>query len=166
MPEEGSVAPKERINIVYKPATNVQEEVELPLKLLFIGTCSPKKDNRPIEERPRINIDKDNFNKVMAEQNLTLSISVPNRLSDHPGDELPVTLKIENLKDLSPESIVQQVDELRKLIEVREALKALKHPMGNVPAFRRKLESLLADETARQRLLKELGIESGGETPA
>ena len=34
MAKEASVAPKERINIVYRPATgDVKEDVELPLKI-------------------------------------------------------------------------------------------------------------------------------------
>ena len=38
MAKEGSVAPKERVNIMYKPATgDAKEEVELPLKLLMLG---------------------------------------------------------------------------------------------------------------------------------
>ncbi len=38
MAKEGSVAPKERINITFRPATgNAQEEQELPLKLLVLG---------------------------------------------------------------------------------------------------------------------------------
>ncbi|HUU45960.1 MAG TPA: type VI secretion system contractile sheath small subunit, partial [Acidobacteriota bacterium] len=34
MAKEGSVAPRERVNIVYKPATGVDEERELPLKMM------------------------------------------------------------------------------------------------------------------------------------
>ena len=38
MSDQGSVAPKERINITFKPATGgAQEEVELPLKVLVLG---------------------------------------------------------------------------------------------------------------------------------
>ena len=38
MAKEGSVAPKERVNIVYRPATgDAKVEVELPLKLLILG---------------------------------------------------------------------------------------------------------------------------------
>ncbi len=38
MATDGSVAPKERVNIVYRPATgDAQAEVELPLKLLVMG---------------------------------------------------------------------------------------------------------------------------------
>ena len=38
MAKEGSVAPKERINVTFKPATGgAQEELELPLKLMVLG---------------------------------------------------------------------------------------------------------------------------------
>ena len=55
MAKEGSVAPKERINITYKPATgDAVEDVELPLKMLFIGDYSGKPDPRPLEERVQV----------------------------------------------------------------------------------------------------------------
>jgi len=67
MPKEGSVAPQERVNITYKPATgNAQEEVELPLKMLFLGDYTGRADPRPLEERKPINVDKDNFQQVLA----------------------------------------------------------------------------------------------------
>jgi bis(5'-nucleosyl)-tetraphosphatase (symmetrical) len=45
MSKEGSVAPKERVNIVYKPATgNAQEEVELPLKIMMLGDYTQRSD--------------------------------------------------------------------------------------------------------------------------
>jgi type VI secretion system protein ImpB len=43
-------------------------------------------------------------------------------------------------------------------MELRKALTALKGPLGNVPAFRRKIQSLLQDEATRQQLLSELGL--------
>ena len=50
MAKEGTVAPKERINIVYKPATgDAQEDVELPLKMLFIGDYTGRPDPRSVE---------------------------------------------------------------------------------------------------------------------
>jgi type VI secretion system protein ImpB len=77
MGKEGSVAPKERVNIVYKPATgDAQEEVELPLKMLMMGDYTQRADPRPLEDRKPINVDKDNFSKVMSEQKLSLSFSV------------------------------------------------------------------------------------------
>ena len=66
MASAGSVAPKERINITYKPATgDAQAEVELPLKLLVVGDYTQRADDRPVEERAPINVDKDNFQDVL-----------------------------------------------------------------------------------------------------
>ena len=77
MSKEGSVAPKERVNITYKPAIgNAKEEVELPLKMLMLGDYTQRSDPRPLEDRKPINIDKDNFQEVLAEQKLTLDLSV------------------------------------------------------------------------------------------
>jgi type VI secretion system protein ImpB len=106
-------------------------------------------------------VDKDNFNDVLKAQGLDLTLSVPNRLSDNPSEDerIPVSLKFQNIRDFEPDSIVEQVPELRQLIELREALKALKGPLGNLPDFRKKLQALIQDEGARERLLGELGVQ-------
>ncbi|AGC46061.1 hypothetical protein MYSTI_04771 [Myxococcus stipitatus DSM 14675] len=160
MSKEGSVAPKERVNIVYKSDTgNAQSEVELPLKVLVVGDFTGRQDERPVEERAPINIDKNNFNEVMAKQGLSLDASVPNKLSDDPDASMSVALKFQNLSDFTPEGIVNQVPELRQLLELRAALNALKGPLGNVPAFRKKIQTLLGDSEGRQKLMAELGLD-------
>ncbi|HZN94982.1 MAG TPA: type VI secretion system contractile sheath small subunit [Myxococcales bacterium] len=159
MAKEGSVAPKERVNIVYKSATGgAQEEVELPLKILMMGDYMGRQDNRPLEERKPVNIDKSNFNKVMAEQNLAVDITVPDKLSSEKDAQLGMKLAFKSLADFEPDAIVNAVPELKKLVELRSALTALKHPLGSVPAFRKKLQALLGDEAARQKLTGELGL--------
>ncbi len=81
MAKESSVAPRERVNIVYRPATgDAKEEVELPLKLLIMGDFTGKPDDRPLEERDPVNIDKDNFNEVLKAQNLGLKLTVGDKL--------------------------------------------------------------------------------------
>lgn len=163
MSKQGTVAPKERVNIVYKSDTgDGQEEVELPLKILMLGDYTGKKDETPLEERKAINIDKDNFNEVLRNQNVELSISVPDKLSGEAGAELPLQLKFNKLSDFGPEAVVQQVDELNQLLELRSALTALKGPLGNVPSFRRKLQTMLGDDIARGKLMSELGIGNDG----
>ncbi|MCL6408892.1 type VI secretion system contractile sheath small subunit, partial [Dickeya dadantii] len=71
---------------------------------------------------------------------------------------LPVKLSIGGLNDFSPDRIAQQVPELRKLLDLREALVALKGPLGNIPSFRNRLQDLLSSEEAREQLLKELEL--------
>lgn len=165
MGKEGSVAPKERVNITYKPATgDQQEEVELPLRILMMGDYTGKPDDTPLEERKPINIDKDNFNEVMAEHKLSLDLNVADKLSGNEGDEMSVALKFKSLKDFTPEGIAEQVPELRQLMQLRNALTALKGPLGNIPKFRKRIQELLGDDAARERLMKELGMgDDGGE---
>ena len=160
MAKEGSVAPKERVNIVYRPATgDAKEEVELPLKLLVMGDFTLRADDRMVEEREPINIDKDNFNEVLKAQNLKLDITIPNKLSEDPEEEISLGLKFESLADFGPEAIVKNTPELNKLLELREALTSLKGPMSNRPEFRKKIQELIKDEAAREQLLKELKLE-------
>lgn len=173
MAKDSSVAPRERVNIIYKPATgDAQEEKELPLKLLMMGDYTLRQDETPLGERSPINIDKDNFSSVMKAQELATDINVKNRLEEGSDEEMAVALKFENLKDFEPEAIAKQVPELAQLLELREALTALKGPLGNVPAFRKKIQSIMKDDAAKARILAELGgdeaDESGSEpeTPA
>jgi type VI secretion system protein ImpB len=160
MAKEGSVAPKERVNIVYKPATgDAKEEVELPLKVLVMGDFTLRDDETPVENRKTINVDKDNMDDVLKAQNVRLTTNVKSSLSDDPDAQLTVDLDFQSMKDFDPDAIVQKVPELKKLIDLRDALKALKGPLGNVPKFRKKIQELVQDEGTRARLLKELGIE-------
>jgi len=162
MAKEGSVAPQERVNITYKSSVgDVQEEVELPLKMLFVGDYTGRKDETPLEDRKPINIDKDNFQQVLAEQKIGVTLSVANRLTDAQGESLSVDLKMKKLSDFNPDAVVEQVPELQKLMQLRAALTALKGPLGNVPAFRRKIQSMLQDEGAKAKLLAELGLDGG-----
>ncbi len=160
MAKEGSVAPKERVNIVYKPATgDAAEEVELPLKILVMGDYTMREDDTPLEDRAPINIDKDNFNDVLSAQNVKLDASVDNTLSDEEDAKMDISLDFKTMRDFEPDEIIKKVPELKALVELRDALKALKGPLGNVPNFRKKIQELVKDEGARERLLKELGIE-------
>ena len=157
MAKDGSVAPKERINIKYVPSMGDQQsEMELPLKLLVLGDFKGHPEDSQLEERKTVQVDKSNFESVMKEANLSISATVDNKLTDEDGAELSVDLKFDSLKDFSPDSIGEQVPEIQKLIELREALVALKGPLGNIPAFRAKLQELIATEESREKLLSEL----------
>ncbi|ABC35340.1 type VI secretion system contractile sheath small subunit [Burkholderia thailandensis] len=162
MTTNGSVAPKERVNIVYRPATgDAKAEVELPLKVLVLGEFSTADDKPPIEELAPVNVDKDDFNDVMKAQRLTLALSVPNLLDDQAGedDRLSVALGFESIADFSPDAIVETVPELKQLVALRDALKALKGPLGNIPGFRKRIQEIVADKGARKQLLDELGLD-------
>ncbi|MEM9461490.1 MAG: type VI secretion system contractile sheath small subunit [Myxococcota bacterium] len=159
MAKKGSVAPKERINIVYKSKVDGQEEVELPFKMLIMQDLTGQPKEIDVEEREPVKIDRETFNEVMESFGLNMDISVKDQLSGEEDGLLPVHLDFKTLKDFTPDGIANQVPELQKLLELRDALSALKSPLGNKGNFRKKIQSMLADEGTREQMLKELGLD-------
>ncbi len=155
MPAEGSVAPKERVNIIYKTSTGgAVAEKELPLKMLVVGDFTNRPDQTPIENRKPVNVNKDNFNEVLSAHKVRADIAVKNTLT---GDgELSLSIGFKSIKDFEPEQVARQVPELSKLLDLREALNALRGPLGNIPAFRKKIQALIGDEATRAAILAEL----------
>lgn len=153
-----SVAPKERINVKFVPATNgQQEEVELPMKMVVVGDFSGRADDTPLEERRPVSIDKNTFASVLKDANLERDLEVRDVLrADDPDATMSLKLKFEKLSDFSPDAIVNQVPELKKLADLREALTALKGPLGNMPNFRKALGDLIEDADKRKAVLAEL----------
>lgn len=153
----GSVAPKERINISYRPAVgNAKEGVELPFKLLVLGDFTQSADESTLEDRKLINITNHNFDDVIKSLDLTADFSVENKMSAE-GGNIDISLKINELSDFEPDNIIDQVDELKQVLQLRDALKALKGPLGNSPQMRKKIQSLLSDEASRKALKSEIG---------
>lgn len=156
----GSVAPKERINISYKSSIGgASEDVELPLKMLVVDDFTGEESDEVIEDRDPVNINKDNFNDVIKSHNLSMSFSVPNKLQPDAEDDIDVSLKINNLKDFSPTQVAEQIPELASLLELRRALQALKGPLGNVPAFRKTIQAILENDETRAQVMRELGLD-------
>jgi type VI secretion system protein ImpB len=79
--------PKARINLKLALHTGgAQKKVELPLKLLTIGDFSNGKENRPLSEREKINVNKNNLTayfRNLARNHLT----VPNTLAGDGAEE-------------------------------------------------------------------------------
>lgn len=155
----GSIAPRERVNILFKPKVgNQTSEVELPLNLLVTGNLTGSTDDTPLDERQPVAVNRNNFNAVLDEAGIGRDFTVPSALSETPDVRMSVNLKVRALADLSPDNIAAQVPEMRKMLELREALVALRGPMGNLPAFRAQLKTLLDDEKSREQLIAELGL--------
>ena len=128
---------------------------------LLISNCNfPVTDSSlsPLDERTAIAINRYNLNAVISEADIEREFVVPAELSDAPNEQMYVNLKVKSMDDLSPDHIASQVPEIKRLLELREALVALKSPLGNIPAFRAQLQTLLENEDTREQLIQELGI--------
>ena len=159
MSNKQSESPKERINVTYKPATGDQtEEIEIPFKLLVVGDFNPNEEFTTVEDKKVVSVNKTNFHDVLKKQDITLDMSVDNKLSDEEHDSLNVQLNFNHMRDFSPENIIDQVDELKKLQELRESLMSLKGPLGNIPAFRKAISDVIDNPEEASKMLGELGI--------
>lgn len=158
--QDGSVAPKERINISFKPAgSDKNEEVELPLKILVLGEFEGE-DAPDYKEGETFSVDNNNFDEVMENFGVKLNYRVPNKIVDDPNAVMDINIDAKSTKAFAPDNILQNTASLRKVLELKQALIALKGPLGNTPAMRRKIKDIFNNEKRRQALKTEL--ESSG----
>ena len=136
---------------------------ELPFVVGVLSDLSGKPDEplARLKDRKFVEIDRDNFNKVLAGMKPRLAFQVDNTLQDD-GTKMNVELRFNSMDDFEPEQVVRQVEPLRKLLEARGRLTDLVSKIdGND-----KLEALLQDVLNNTDALKKLGVETGRETPA
>ncbi|WP_449466702.1 type VI secretion system contractile sheath small subunit [Stenotrophomonas humi] len=130
------------------------EQKELPFVVGVMGDFSgaPEQALPKVKDRKFVNVDLDNFDEVMEGAAPRAVYRVPNRVSDA-GGEFGVELKFNSIDDFRPESVVQQVEPLRRLIESRTKLADLRNKL----AGNEKLEDLLTDVLNNTEQLKQLG---------
>lgn len=118
--------PKARINLKLALHTGgAQKKIELPLKLLTVGDFSNGKENRPLSEREKINVNKNNFNSVLSEFNPEVNLTVPNTMAGD-GSEESINLNFSDIKDFEPEQVARQIPQLRAMLAMRNLLRDLK----------------------------------------
>ncbi len=130
------------------------EQKEIPFVVGVVSDLSgnPEQPLAKLKERKFVSIDSDNFDDVMKGMAPRAVYRVPNQLSKE-GGEFAVELKFKEMEDFRPESVVQQVEPLRKLLEVRTKLADLRNKL----AGNEKLEDLLQEVLNNTDKLAELG---------
>lgn len=148
--------PKARVNIQLDLHTGgAGKKSELPLKLLAIGDFSNGKEQRPLSERSKIDINKNNFSSVMAELSPEVHLAAENTLAGD-GSEEHLRLGFSNIKDFEPEQVARNIPQLRALIAMRNLLRDLKSNLLDNAEFRRELETILKDPELSHELRAEL----------
>lgn len=101
------------------------EKRELPMVVGILSDLSghPAASPPKLKARRLTEIDRDNFNDVMAKIQPRLQLSVADTITGN-GD-MPVELQFSNMADFHPDALVRQVPRLARLLEARQQLRDL-----------------------------------------
>ncbi|MFT4542265.1 MAG: type VI secretion system protein ImpB [Planctomycetota bacterium] len=153
---------KPRVHISYQVETGGAEvERELPFVMGVMGDFSgnPTEALKPLKDRKFVQIDRDNFNDVLAKVAPEVNMKVENTLTEE-GGEMAVSLKFKSLDDFDPAKIVNQVEPLKKLLETRNKLNDLMSKADRSEDLEGILEKVLQNKESLDALQGQLG---GGE---
>ena len=152
---------KPRVHITYEVETEGAQILrELPFVVGILGDFSgdPTEPLRPLAERKFIQIDRDNFNEVMARMTPGLNLRVDNKLADD-GTELAVALKFNSIEDFEPARVAEQVPALKALLDTRNKLRDLMSKVDRSEKLESLLEQILTNENELKSLSGQLGLE-------
>jgi len=143
------------------------ENKELPFVLGVMGDYSgmPEEQLPRVRDRKFVEIDRDNFDQVLAAMKPRLAYRVDNKLTND-GGKMGVEINFKSLDDFHPDSVVQQVEPLRKLVEARKKLSDLLSKMDGNDKLEQILNDIVANTGAQQQLSAALGLESSGAADA
>jgi type VI secretion system protein ImpB len=136
---------------------------EIPFVVGVLGDFSGK----PAEPLPRmkdrkfVNIDRDNFDQVLAGMKPRLALKVDNKLADD-ETKLGVELNFKSLEDFEPEKVVNQVEPLRKLLEARSRLSDLVHKIDGNDKLDEILQSVIGNTESLKKVGEAAGVEAKG----
>jgi len=128
------------------------QKKELPFLVGILADLSgqPAEALPKLKDRKFVEIDRDNFNDVMASIAPRVTASVDNKLTGE--GKTNVELNFHNIDDFSPVSVIRQVESLRKLFEARQRLSDLLAKLDGNDT----LDSLLREVAGNQDGLKQL----------
>jgi type VI secretion system protein ImpB len=151
-----------RVHITYDVEIGDAIEMkELPFVMGVLADLSGKPDTPlpRLRDRKFVEIDRDNFHDVLKGMKPRLAFRVDNKLTDD-DTKLGVELRFQNIDDFSPDRVAEQVEPLRKLIEVRQQLKGLLAKTDGNDRLAERLQEIISNTEKLQQLGQETGLES------
>lgn len=155
----GRVRPP-RVHITYDVETGgAIEKKELPFVVGVLADLSgnPEVPLPALKDRKFVEIDRDNFDAVLAKAAPRLVYKVDNTLTDE-DTRLGVELKFNSLEDFEPQRVAAQIEPLRKLLETRAKLANLRSTISGNDKLDSLLQEVLQNTAAMNQLRSEVGI--------
>lgn len=163
----GRVRPP-RVHITYDVETlGAIEKREIPFVVGVLADLSglPTKPLPKLKERKFTEIDRDNFDQVMAKQEPRLAFKVDNKLTEE-GGRLGVELKFQKMADFEPDNVARQVAPLNQMLELRTKLSNLRSSLYGNDKLEALLHQAIAEtESVRKGSGKTEGSEASGKEP-
>jgi len=159
----GRVRPP-RVQITYDVETGgAIKKKELPFVAGVLADLSgdPAAPLPAVKDRKFVQIDRDNFDKVLAKSSPRLAFKVDNKLSDD-DTKIGIELKFSSMEDFEPQNLAEQVEPLRKLIELRRKLANLRSSLYGNDKLEKMLQKILNDDSELDRLRGEVGLPEAG----
>ena len=152
-----------RVQITYDVETGGAIEMkELPFVMGIMADLSGNPEQPlPILKDPKrkfVEIDRDNFDDVMKGMAPRLVYKVDNKMTND-DTKIGVELKFSGIDDFGPEQVADQVEPLRKLVEIRKQLSALLAKADGNDKLAEKLQDIIKDTELQQKIGKEVGLE-------
>lgn len=156
-----------RVHITYDVEIGDAIEMkEIPFVVGVLADLSgkPEKPLPKMKDRKFIEIDRDNFDKVLEGMKPRLAFRVDNKLTDD-DSQMAVELKFKSLDDFHPERVADQVEPLRKLVETRQRLSDLLSKMDGNDKLEELLQDVMSSTEKIEQLAKDAGIEKSAAEP-
>ncbi len=153
-----------RVHIKYEVETEgAQVEKELPFVVGVLGDFSgqPTEPLKPLKDRKFVQIDRDNFDDVLARMAPGLRFRVENTLKED-GSDFAVDLKFRSMDDFEPGRVAEQVPALRNLLEKRNQLRDLLAKADRSEELEALLERILQSDTDLKRLAGDISQKGSG----
>jgi type VI secretion system protein ImpB len=153
---------KPRVHITYDVETEGAAVVrELPFIVGVMGDFSgdPTKPLASLKDRKFVQIDRDNFNDVMARMTPGVNLKVENTLrkSDEEPSEIAVNLAFKSMEDFEPARVVDQVPALKSLLETRNKLRDLMSKVDRSEDLEALLDRVLQNNEELKNISQSLG---------
>jgi len=145
-----------RVKISYDVETNgAVQQKELPMVVGVMADLSGKPEEAlpRLKERKFVNVDRDNFNGVLAGSKPRLAFSVPNRLTAD-NSKLGVEITFGHIDDFEPASVARKVPALARLLERRQRLSDLVTKLDGNDNLNELLADVVQDTEQLQSLKK------------
>lgn len=157
-PPKGTL--KSRINVTIKQAgAGLAEEKELDYRTLVMGDFSnkPMGSQGELRDRKPMKIEKANdFTTVLKNAGIKFDFQVDSKLSKTPGAKIPVQFEVKEMKDFTPDEIINKIEPLKEIVAARNLLRELRTAVVKNPKIGPILTDVVKNPEARDEVMGSL----------